>query len=111
MKGEGHACDVETDERLITARIGAEGGMLTAVDRSAAFCDRHLRPFRWLLRVQSLVSRVNPTPAMTPALRLMDHQRFIDWSFGHYLRIAPPGFALEGDLPPVEAAPVAAAAA
>ena len=82
-----------------------------ALARYAAFCDRHLRPFRWLLRVQSLVSRVNPTPAMTPALRLMDHQRFIDWSFGHYLRIAPPGFALEGDLPPVDAEPVAAAAA
>ena len=81
-----------------------------ALARYAAFCDRHLRPFRWLLRVQSLVSRVNPTPAMTPALRLMDHQRFIDWSFGHYLRIAPPGFALEGDLPPVDAEPVAAAA-
>jgi flavin-dependent dehydrogenase len=82
-----------------------------ALARYAAFCDRHLRPFRWLLRVQSLVSRVNPTPAMTPALRLMDHQRFIDWSFGHYLRIAPPGFALEGELPPVDAEPVAAAAA
>jgi flavin-dependent dehydrogenase len=81
-----------------------------ALARYAAFCDRHLRPFRWLLRVQSLVSRVNPTPAMTPALRLMDHQRFIDWSFGHYLRIAPPGFALEGELPPVDAEPVAAAA-
>ena len=81
-----------------------------ALARYAAFCDRHLRPFRWLLRVQSLVSRVNPTPAMTPALRLMDHQRFIDWSFGHYLRIAPPGFALEGELPPVDAQPVAAAA-
>jgi len=37
-------------------------------------------------------------------------QRFIDWSFGHYLRIAPPGFALEGELPPVDAEPVAAAA-
>jgi flavin-dependent dehydrogenase len=82
-----------------------------ALARYAAFCDRHLRPFRWLLRVQSIVSRVNPTPAMTPALRAMDHQRFIDWSFGHYLRIAPPGFALEGELPPVDAEPVAAAAA
>jgi hypothetical protein len=23
----------------------------------------------------------------------MDRQSFIDWSFGHYLEIAPPGFA------------------
>jgi hypothetical protein len=29
---------------------------------------------------------------MTAALRLMDSQRFVDWSFGHYLRIAPPDF-------------------
>ena len=64
--------------------------------RYAAFCDAHLRPFRWLLRVQGLVSRVNPTPLMTPALRLMSSQRFVDWSFGHYLRIAPPEFALDG---------------
>jgi digeranylgeranylglycerophospholipid reductase len=70
-----------------------------ALARYAAFCDRHERPFRWLLRVQRLVSRVNPTPLMTPALRAMDWQRFIDWSFGHYLRIAPPEFALDGERP------------
>jgi menaquinone-9 beta-reductase len=84
-----------------------------ALARYAAFCDRHLRPFRWLLRVQGLVSRVNPTPLMTPALRLMGSQRFIDWSFGHYLRIAPPEFALQGETPPAgaQAGPVEAAAA
>jgi flavin-dependent dehydrogenase len=71
-----------------------------ALARYAAFCDEHLMPFRWLLRVQSLVSRVNPTPLMTPVLRLMDRRRFIDWSFGHYLRIAPPEFALQGDVAP-----------
>jgi menaquinone-9 beta-reductase len=76
--------------------------------RYAAFCDRHERAFRWLLRVQGLVSRVNPTPLMTPALRAMSSPRFIAWSFGHYLRIAPPEFALESELPPAE--PVAAAA-
>ena len=48
---------------------------------------------------------------MTPALRAMNRQRFIDWSFGHYLRIAPPEFALEGgELPPVGAEPERAAA-
>ena len=97
--------------RELRAVVEGRQDRAQALARYAAFCDRHLRPFRWLLRVQSLVSRVNPTPAMTPALRLMDHQRFIDWSFGHYLRIAPPGFALEGELPPVDAEPVAAAAA
>jgi hypothetical protein len=79
-----------------------------ALERYAAFCDRHERAFRWLLRVQSLVSRVNPTPLMTPALRAMSSPRFITWSFGHYLRMAPPEFALESERPPAE--PVAAAA-
>ncbi len=81
-----------------------------ALERYAAFCEGHLRPFRWLLRVQSLVSRVNPTPLMTPALALMSSRRFIDWSFGHYLRIAPPEFALAGPAAGDEPETVAAAA-
>ena len=52
---------------------------------------------------------MNPTPLMTPALRLMDSQRFVDWSFGHYLRIAPPEFALAGGV--AGGGPVAPAAA
>jgi flavin-dependent dehydrogenase len=96
--------------RELRAVVEGRQDRTRALARYAAFCDRHLRAFRWLLRVQGLVSRVNPTPAMTPTLRLMDRQRFIDWSFGHYLRIAPPGFALEGELPPVDAGRVAAAA-
>jgi hypothetical protein len=79
-----------------------------ALSRYTAFCDRHERAFRWLLRVQSLVSRVNPTPLTTPAVRAMSSERFIRWSFGHYLRIAPPEFALAGGA--AGPAPVAAAA-
>jgi flavin-dependent dehydrogenase len=96
--------------RELRAVVEGRQDRAQALARYAAFCDRHLRPFRWLLRVQSLVSRVNPTPLMTPALRAMTWQPFLDWSFGHYLRIAPPGFALEGELPPVGAAPERAAA-
>jgi len=96
--------------RELRAVVEGRQDRAQALARYAAFCDRHLRPFRWLLRVQSLVSRVNPTPLMTPALRAMTWQPFLDWSFGHYLRIAPPGFALEGELPPVGAEPERAAA-
>jgi flavin-dependent dehydrogenase len=97
--------------RELRAVVEGRQDRAQALARYAAFCDRHRRPFRWLLRVQSLVSRVNPTPLMTPALRAMNWQPFIDWSFGHYLRIAPPGFALEGgELPPVDAEPERAAA-
>jgi flavin-dependent dehydrogenase len=76
----------------------------------AAFCDEHRRAFDWLLRVQSLVSRVNPTPLMTPALRAMSSPRLITWAFGHYLRIAPPEFALAGASGSPGTEPLAAAA-
>jgi hypothetical protein len=37
---------------------------------------------------------------MTSALELMDHQSFVDWSFGHYLDIAPPDFVGAAQLQP-----------
>jgi flavin-dependent dehydrogenase len=61
-----------------------------ALARYAEFCDSHRRAFDWLLRVQNLVGFLNPRPAMTRVLRLMDHQAFVDWSFGHYFQIASP---------------------
>jgi menaquinone-9 beta-reductase len=70
----------------------------------AAFCEEKRTAFDWLLRVQHLVGRVNPTPLMTPVLRAMSSQRFLAWSFGHYLDIAPPEYV------PVRAAPALAAA-
>ena len=96
--------------RELRAVIDGRQDRAEALEHYGAFCDEHLAPFRWLLRVQSLVSRVNPTPLMTPALRMMDSQRFVDWSFGHYLRIAPPEFALAGGMASDDAAPAAAAA-
>jgi flavin-dependent dehydrogenase len=95
--------------RELRAVVEGRQDRALALSRYAAFCDRHERAFRWLLRVQGLVSRVNPTPLMTPALRAMSSRRFIEWSFGHYLRIAPPELALEGG-GPSERAPLAAAA-
>ena len=60
----------------------------------AAFHDSHEWKFRWMLRVQRLVPRVPPR-LLGPLIRLLGNRRFIDWSFGHYLRIAPPEFAGE----------------
>ena len=45
-----------------------------------------------MLRVQRLVPRVPPR-VLGPLVRLFGAKRFIDWSFNHYLRIAPPEFA------------------
>jgi menaquinone-9 beta-reductase len=61
----------------------------------AAFHDSHEWKFKWMLRVQKLVPRVPPR-ILAPLLRLMGSKRFVDWSFGHYLRIAPPEFAGAG---------------
>jgi menaquinone-9 beta-reductase len=58
----------------------------------ARFHDSHERKFRWMLRAQKLVPRVPPR-VLGPLVRLMGAKRFIDWSFSHYLAIAPPEFA------------------
>ena len=63
-----------------------------AADRYAEFHDSHEWKFRWMLRVQKLIPRVPPR-LLGPAIRLMGSKRFIEWSFNHYLAIAPPDFA------------------
>jgi flavin-dependent dehydrogenase len=63
-----------------------------AASAYAGFHDSHETRFRWMLRVQRLVPRVPPR-LLGPLVRLMGAKRFIDWSFGHYLAIAPPEFA------------------
>src|SRR3954468_3601125 len=50
--------------RELSAVVEGRQDRAAALTRSAAFCARHERAFRWLLRVQSLVSRVNKYPAM-----------------------------------------------
>jgi flavin-dependent dehydrogenase len=63
-----------------------------AARRYAEFHDSHEWKFRWMLRVQKLIPRVPPR-LLGPAIRLMGSRRFIEWSFDHYLAIAPPDFA------------------
>jgi len=58
----------------------------------AEFHDAHEWKFRWMLRVQKLIPRVPPR-ILAALIRLMGSKRFVDWSFRHYLRIAPPEFA------------------
>ena len=62
-----------------------------ALRRYRRFSAAHEWKFRWMLRTQRLVPRVPPR-VLGPALRLMARRRFVDWSFGHYLEIAPPSF-------------------
>ena len=63
-----------------------------ALERYGAFSDRHEWKFRWMLRTQRAVPRVPPR-LLAFALRRMEAERFVRWSFNHYLNIAPPSFA------------------
>jgi flavin-dependent dehydrogenase len=71
-----------------------------------AFSASHGWKFRWMLRVQRLVPRIAPR-LLGRGLRAMEHKRFVDWSFGHYLNIAHPRFAQDAGA----AHPVSVAAA
>jgi len=58
----------------------------------ASFHDTHEWKFRWMLRVQKLIPKVPPR-ILAPLIKLMASKRFVDWSFDHYLNIAPPEYA------------------
>ena len=75
----------------------------------ASFSASHRWKFEAMLRVQRLVPRVPPR-LLAAMLRGMQRRAFVDWSFGHYLRIAPPEFAGLRPPAPVRAAPLARAA-
>jgi menaquinone-9 beta-reductase len=62
----------------------------------ADFNDAHEWKFRSILWVQRLIPRLPPR-VLGPAIRLMATKRFVDWSFRHYLNIAPPEFAGSAD--------------
>jgi flavin-dependent dehydrogenase len=62
----------------------------------AEFHDSHEWKFRWMLRVQQLIPKIPPR-LLGPAIRLMGMKPFINWSFGHYLNIAPPDFVDSAD--------------
>ena len=73
-----------------------------ALREYAAFSEAHRWKFEWMLRTQRAVPRVPPR-LLALALRGMRSERFLRWSFGHYLNIAPPEFA--ASRPPVRPRP------
>ena len=89
----GIACGREL-RRVVEGRASAE----TALRRYGDFSARHEWQFKWMLRAQKLVPRVPPR-MLALALRGMERGSFVDWSFGHYLRIAHPSFAKAPALP------------
>src|SRR5437763_15851856 len=85
----GTACGRELRAVLDGARTRED-----ALRRYHEFSSAHEWKYRWMLRAQRLVPRVPPR-LLGPAVRAMGTKRFIDWSFGHYLAVAPPEFASE----------------
>jgi flavin-dependent dehydrogenase len=73
----------------------------------AGFSDSHEWKFRWMLRTQRAVGRINGTPLMDALLSAMT-PRYIRWSFGHYFRIAPPDVVRPAGARAQTPAPVAA---
>ncbi len=66
-----------------------------ALARYGEFSARHAWKFAWLLRGQRLLPRVPPR-LLAGALRIFGQRSFTAWGFEHYLRVAPPEFALRG---------------
>jgi flavin-dependent dehydrogenase len=71
-----------------------------ALARYSAFSEAHARKFAWLLRVQRLIGQLTPSRSLTAAARAMESERFCDWAFSHYMRIAPPEFVRGGGARP-----------
>jgi hypothetical protein len=56
------------------------------------FSEGHRWKFEAMLAAQRIVPRVPPR-LLHRSISAMQWKRFVDWSFGHYLDIAPPTFA------------------
>ena len=63
-----------------------------ALRNYAQFVDGHEWKFRWMLRAQKMLPKLPPR-LQRAVIRACGRKRFVDWAFGHYLRIAPPEFA------------------
>ncbi len=70
-----------------------------ALERYAAFSADHSWQFGWLLSAQHAVGRMTDRRLLATIIGALGRQRMIDWSFNHYLSIAPPSFALAGPGP------------
>jgi menaquinone-9 beta-reductase len=76
----------------LRAVVAGEQDRDAALRNYATFVDRHEWKFRWMLRAQRLLPRL-PAGVQRAVIRAAGRKRFVDWAFGHYLRIAPPDFA------------------
>ena len=95
--------------RELRAVVAGRTTREAALRRYGAFSARHGWKFSCMLALQRWVPQVPPR-LLSQAIARMEARRFLQWSFGHYLGIAPPSFA-SGGMPPARARPRSLAAA
>ena len=84
--------------RELRAVVEGRRPIASALARYGDFSESHRRKFEVLLAGQRVVPRMPPR-LLNRAIRAMQAKRFVDWSFGHYLDIAPPSFVNAGPPP------------
>ena len=79
--------------RELRAVVEGRQHKATALARYGEFTADHAWKFDWMLRWQQGIPRLHPwlLDRLSGAVR---HRRLAHWAFNHYLRIAPPDFAL-----------------
>jgi menaquinone-9 beta-reductase len=75
--------------RELRAVVEGRSTAAEALARYGDFSESHRWKFEAMLGAQRLVPRVPPR-LLAGVLKGMQWRRFVDWSFGHYLAIAPP---------------------
>ena len=78
--------------RELRAVVEGRQSTAEALVRYGDFSASHEWKFNCMLAAQQAVPRVPPR-VLNRAVGAMSWRRFVDWSFGHYLSIAPPAFA------------------
>jgi flavin-dependent dehydrogenase len=75
--------------RELRAVVEGRSTAAEALARYGDFSESHRWKFEAMLAAQRLIPRVPPR-LLAGALQGMQWRRFVSWSFGHYLAIAPP---------------------
>jgi flavin-dependent dehydrogenase len=79
--------------RELRSVVEGRTNRVAALEAYAEFNAAHRWKFEWMLRVQKLIPKVPPR-LLAPALGVLSGDRFVEWSFNHYLNVAHPDFAL-----------------
>ena len=93
--------------RELRAVLEGRASRAQALERYGRFSARHGWKFAAMLAAQRAVPRL-PRPALDALVRAFGSGRVSGAAFGHYLEIAPPGFALPAPPQAAERAPIAA---